>query len=151
MLEPGCALIGYTGARGEEIAAKQVGTWLEAEGIEVVYSPIDEYYVHLDLLVCMLGEKLAAVCLDATEPEVVDWLRSKQIEIVPVSFRETMGLGCNVMALGNDRVLSMAQSTVLNERLRALGFTVYDPDMSQFTLAGGGVHCLAQPLRRDPA
>ena len=65
MLEPGCALIGYTGARGEEIAARQVGTWLEAEGIEVVYSPIDEYYVHLDLLVCMLGEKLAAVCLDA--------------------------------------------------------------------------------------
>jgi N-dimethylarginine dimethylaminohydrolase len=39
----------------------------------------------------------------------------------------------------------------MNERLRALGYTVYDPDMSQFTLAGGGVHCLAQPLRRDPA
>ena len=151
LIEPGCALIGYTGTRTEEVAAKQVGGWLAAEGIEVVYAPIDEYYVHLDIMVCMLGEKLAAVCLDTTEPEVVDWLRAKRIEIVPVNFRDTMGLGCNVMALGNDRVLSVAQSAELNDRLRALGFTVYDPDLSQFLLAGGGVHCLAQPLRRDPA
>jgi len=28
---------------------------------------------------------------------------------------------------------------------------VYDPDMSQFQLAGGGVHCLCQPLARAPA
>lgn len=151
MIEPGCALIGYTGVRSEEIGARQVGDWLAAEGVEVMYAPIDEYYVHIDLLVCMLGEKLAAVCVDAIEPEIVDWLRAKRIEIVPVGFRDTMGLGCNVMSLGNDRVLSMAQSGELNERLRALGFTVYDPDMSQFQLAGGGVHCLAQPLRRDPA
>jgi N-dimethylarginine dimethylaminohydrolase len=151
LIEPGCALIGYTGARGEEMAAKQVGGWLAAEGIDVMYAPIDEYYVHIDVMVCMLGEKLAAVCVDAAEPEIVDWLRARRIEIVPVGFRDTIGLGCNVMSLGRDRVLSVAQSGALNERLRALGFTVYDPDMSQFVLAGGGVHCLAQPLRRDPA
>jgi N-dimethylarginine dimethylaminohydrolase len=81
----------------------------------------------------------------------VDWLRARKIEIVPVSFRDTMGLGCNVVALGNDRVISVAQSPELNARLRALGFTVYDPDLGQFLLAGGGVHCMAQPLRRDPA
>lgn len=151
LIEPGAALIGYTGSRSEEVAARQVGDWLAAEGLEVMYAPIDEYYVHIDIMVCMLGEKLAAVCVEVTEPEVVDWLRAKRIEIVPVGFRDTMGLGCNVMSLGGDRVLSVAQSAALNERLRALGFTVYDPDMSQFVLAGGGVHCLAQPLRRDPA
>jgi N-dimethylarginine dimethylaminohydrolase len=150
LIEPGCVLIGYTGLRGEEVAARQVGGWMEREGLEVKYAPIDEFYVHIDLMVCMLAEKLAALCLDTTEPDVVDWLRSKRIEIVPVSFRDTMGLGCNVVALGNDRVLSVAQSADLNARLRALGFTVYDPDMSQFLLAGGGVHCMCQPLRRDP-
>ena len=36
-------------------------------------------------------------------------------------------------------------------KMRAAGFEVYDPDMTMFTRAGGGVHCLAQPLRRDPA
>src|SRR5262245_37905916 len=151
MIEPGCVLIGYTGLRGEEVAARQVGGWMEAEGIEVHYAPIDEYYVHIDLMVCMLAEKLAAVCLDTTEPDVVDWLGGRGIEIVPVSFRDTMGLGCNVVALGDDRVLSVAQSAELNSKLRALGFEVFDPDMSQFLLAGGGVHCMCQALRRDPA
>jgi N-dimethylarginine dimethylaminohydrolase len=30
-----------------------------------------------------------------------------------------------------------------------MGFEVYDPDVSMFTKGGGGVHCMAQPLRRD--
>ena len=71
MIEPDTALIGYTGGRGEEIAAKQVGGWMEAEGFEVKYAPIDEFYVHIDLMVCMLAPKLAAVCLDTTDPEIV--------------------------------------------------------------------------------
>ncbi len=102
-------------------------------------------------MVCMLAEKLAAVCLDTTEPGIVSWLTSKGIDIVPVSFRDTMALACNVVALGGDRVLSTAASADLNAKLRALGFEVYDPDMSMFTKAGGGVHCMAQHLRRDAA
>ena len=31
-----------------------------------------------------------------------------------------------------------------------LGFEVFAPDMSMFTLGGGGVHCLCQALHRDP-
>jgi len=124
---------------------------MQDEGIEVLYAPIDEYYVHIDLMVCMLAEKLCAVCLDTTAPEVVGWLKDRKIEIVPVGFRETMALGCNVVALGGDRVLSTTAAPELNSKLRALGFTVYEPDISQFQLAGGGVHCMCQPLRRDPA
>ena len=150
MLEPGVVLIGYTGMRGEEVAARQVGGWMTDEGLEVKFAPIDEYFVHIDLMVCMLAEKLAAVCLDTTDPDIVRWIEGRGIEIVPVGFRETMALGCNVVALGGDRVLSTTAAPELNERLRALGFEVYDPDMSQFQLAGGGVHCMCQPLRRDP-
>ncbi len=151
IIEPGCVLIGYTGFRCEEVSAKQVGGWFEKEGWEVKYAPIDSFYVHIDLMVVMLAEKLAAVCLDTTEPEIVDWLKAKKIEIVSVSFQDTMALGCNVMALGKDRVLSPAHSKDLNAKLRARGFTVYDPEMTMFTRAGGGIHCMAQPLRRDPA
>jgi arginine deiminase len=32
-----------------------------------------------------------------------------------------------------------------------MGFTVYDPDVTMFTLGGGGVHCMCQALRREPA
>ncbi len=151
MVVPGAVLIGYTGGRGEEVAARQVAGWMEAEGIEVTFAPIDEFYVHIDLMVCMLAPGLAAVCLDTTPDDIVAWLRAKGVEIVPSSFRETMGLGCNVVALGNDRVVSCSFATELNAKLRALGFEVYDPCVDQFLWAGGGVHCMAQPLRRDPA
>jgi N-dimethylarginine dimethylaminohydrolase len=62
-----------------------------------------------------------------------------------------MDLGVNLVSLGNDRILSMASSSALNEQLKAMGFEVYAPDMSMFTLGGGGVHCLSQALRRDLA
>ena len=150
MIEPGSVLIGYTGVRSEKRAAMQVGGWMEREGWEVKYAPIDEFYVHIDLMVCMLAPKCAAVCLDTTEPDVIDWLKSKRIEMIPVGFRDTMALACNVVALGNDRVLSTAGAVNLNAKLRAHGFEVYDPEMTMFTKAGGGVHCMAQPLRRQP-
>ena len=151
VIEPGCVLIGYCGERTQQQSAEQVGGWLEAEGWEVLLEPIAEHYVHIDLMVCMLAPKLAAVCLDTTSDRVLGWLRAKKIELIPVSYRDTMKLGCNVVALGDDRVLSTAESKDLNAKLRALGFTVYDPDVSMFTMGGGGVHCMCQALRRDPA
>ena len=150
LIEPGSVLIGYTDHRSEACAAMQVGGWMENEGWEVKYAPIDEFYVHIDLMVCMLAPKCAAVCLDTTPDDVLDWLRQKKIEMIPVSFRDTMNLECNVVALGNDRVLSSAAATNLNSKLRAAGFEVYDPELTMFTNAGGGVHCMSQPLRRDP-
>ncbi len=151
VIEPGSVLIGYCGERTQEPAARQVAEWVAAEGWEVRLQPIAEHYVHIDLMVCMLAPKLAAVCPDTTDDAVVEWLQGKGIELVPVSYRDTMKLGCNVVALGNDRVISTSESTDLNARLRALGFTVYDPDVTMFTLGGGGVHCMCQSLRRDPA
>ena len=149
IIGPGVVLIGYTGFRCEEVAAREIGGWMEQEGWEVKYAPMDSFYVHIDLMVCMLAEKLAAVCLDTTDPQIVRWLKSMGIEIVPVSFRDTMNLGCNVVSLGRDRVLSTADSLDLNQRLRSLGFEVFDPDISMFARAGGGAHCMAQPLRRE--
>ncbi len=150
IIEPGCVLIGWCGERTQEQSAEQVRNWFEREGWEVRIAPIAEHYVHVDLMVCMLAEKLCAVCLETTDPEIVDWLRDKKIEIVPVNYQDTMALACNVMSLGRDSVLAPAHATDLIDKLKALGFKVYDPDVDVFTRGGGGVHCMAQSLRRDP-
>ena len=97
------------------------------------------------------GAGVAAVCVDSTDPEIVRWLRDKKIELIEVPFQDTIALGCNVVALGNDRVLLPQKSEFLKEQLRARGFEIYDPDVSMITRGGGGVHCMCQPLRRDPA
>ena len=152
VIEPGCVLIGWEGDEGrtQEQGAIQVKDWFEAEGWEVRLIDIDPFYVHIDLMVVMIAPKLAAVCLESTDPEVVDWLKAKGIEIIPVPFQDTLALGCNVVSLGDDRVLLPAESKHLKAKLKALGFTVYDPDLSMITQGGGGVHCMCQSLRRDP-
>jgi N-dimethylarginine dimethylaminohydrolase len=152
VIEPGTVLIGWEGddGRSQEQSALQLKTWFEAEGWEVKLTDIDPFYVHIDLMVVMLAPKLAAVCLESTDPDVVEWLRSKSIEIVAVPFKDTLDLGCNVVALGNDRILLPEKSRVLKEKARALGLEIYDPDVSMITPGGGGVHCMCQALRRDP-
>ncbi len=152
IIEPGCVLIGWEGVEGrsQESAALQIKSWFDKEGWEVVLIDIDPFYVHIDLMVVMIAPKLAAVCLESTDPDIVRWLSGKNIEIIPVPFPDTLALGCNVVALGNDRVLLPRKSQYLKEQLRARGFEIYDPEVEMITFGGGGVHCMCQPLRRDP-
>jgi len=65
-----------------------------------------------------------------------------------VPYRATMQLGCNILSLGGDRVISAQGSQDLNAALRAEGLTVLDPALSLFTAGGGGPHCLTCPLSR---
>ena len=150
VIEEGCVLIGCGGARTQEEGARQVASWFEKEGWEVRLAFIDEYYVHIDLMVVPIAEKLTAVCLACTDPAIVKWLRGKGHDIIDVPFQQTMALGCNVVALGEDRVLLPAASKTLKEKVKALGFTIYDPELDMITQGGGGVHCMCQSLVRDP-
>lgn len=149
VIEEGCLLIGCGGARTQEEGARQVAGWFEAEGWEVRLAFIDEYYVHIDLMVVPVAEKLTAVCTTCTEPGIVDWLRAKGHEIIDVPFQDTMALGCNFMSLGGDRVIAPASSTTLIAALRARGFEVAAIEMSEISKTGGGIHCMAQALRRE--
>ena len=151
VIEPGCVLIGCGGERTQDEAVQQVKGWFEKEGWEVKPTYFDPFYVHIDLMVVMIAEKLAAVCLETTAPDVVAWLKAKKIEIIPVPFQDTVTLGCNVMSLGKDRVIAPKHSRTLIEALKARGFTVAEMDMSEISKTGGGIHCMAQALRREEA
>lgn len=151
IIEPGRVLIGHCGERSEKEGSEQVAEFVRAEGWEAVVAPISREFVHMDGLIVPLAEKLAVACIDAMEPWLVDIVKGWGIEIVDVSYREAKNLGVNLVALGDNKVLSMAGATDLNAKMRALGFEVYDPDMSMFTLGGGGVHCLSQALCREDA
>ncbi len=150
ILEPGTVLIGYCGERSEQAGSEQVAEFVRREGWDVEVAPIPALFVHMDGLVVPLDRKLVVTCLDALEGWVIDWLKKKGFDFVDVGFNEAKDLGVNLVALGNKKVLSMASSVNLNQKLRDLGYQVFAPDMSMFTLGGGGVHCMCQALKRDP-
>ena len=80
--------------------------------------------------------------------EVLNRLKAKGHEIIDVPFQDTMALGCNFMSLGRDRVIAPTSSKTLIEQLRARGFEVAAVDTAEISKTGGGIHCMAQSLKR---
>ncbi len=150
VLRPGVAACGYSGERSIEPAVRQLQSWFEAEGWELYSYAFDPHFLHLDVQMGMLAEGLAVVCVEAVEPELVAWLKSRGIRAIPIPYGDAMQLGSNVVALGNGRVMVPASSRNLIAACRAEGLTVYDPDVAMIGNGGGAVHCTCQPLRRDP-
>jgi N-dimethylarginine dimethylaminohydrolase len=150
IVEPGAMLIGAGEERTQHVAARQLAGWMEEDGWEVRIEPIPSRYVHIDALCAILGEQLAAVCTDVASVALVAWMREKGFELIEFSAEAALRLAGNAISLGGERVLSSPAGAELNEALRARGLEVYAPDLSMFTLGGGGAHCLAQPLRREP-
>ncbi|MGB0852147.1 MAG: dimethylarginine dimethylaminohydrolase family protein [Pikeienuella sp.] len=148
VIEEGCVLIGCGEARTNEAGARQVAGWFEDEGWEVRLAFIDEYYVHIDLMVVPIAEQLTAVCVACTDPAIVEWLKAKGHEIIDVPFQDTMALGCNMMSLGNGKIIAPESSQTLIGQLRARGFEVAAVDTAEISKTGGGIHCMAQSLRR---
>jgi N-dimethylarginine dimethylaminohydrolase len=149
IVEPGAMLIGAGEERTQEKAARQLAGWMQDDGWEVRIEPIPSRYMHIDLLCAILAEKLAAICVEAVSSGLLGWLRGKGIDLVEVSVEDAFRLGGNAISLGGERILSSAAGAELNDALRARGLAVHDPDLSMFTLGGGGAHCLGQALRRE--
>jgi N-dimethylarginine dimethylaminohydrolase len=149
IVEPGSVMIGSGETRTQEAAARQLAGWFEEDGWEARVQPFPERYVHIDVLVAVLGEKLAAVCAEVLPASAVQWLRDKGFDLIEVSADQAFTLGVNGISLGEDRVISATGAVDLNAALRARGIEVIELDLSMFTLGGGGAHCLGQALRRE--
>lgn len=150
IIRPGLLLVGHSGERTDEAGARQFADWFEAAGWEVRLQPFPEHFLHLDVLFSMVTDGLALACVDVLDDDLLDWLRERQIRLVPVSYKDVMRLCCNVLSLGGERVLSASHATDVNAALRAEGLEVIETPLDLFTAGGGGVHCLTMPLRRDP-
>jgi arginine deiminase len=151
IVEPGVVLIGAGEERTEHEAARQLAAWFGGQGWEARVEPIPGRFVHIDVLVSILADRLAAVCVEVVSAGLVGWLRERGFELLDVPAADALRLGVNAISLGAGRVLSGAGASGLNEALRARGLEVLAPQLDAFTLGGGGAHCLGQALRREPA
>jgi len=103
---------------------------------------------HLDNNFGPLADKLAIVNIDAVPDYFIGMLDGLGWELIKVSGEYGRTCEINVLALGEDRVLSF-RGNRLNDAMKAHGLKVYDPDYSIFIAHGGGIHCSTFELERE--
>ena len=150
IVRPGLLIIGHSGVRTNRRGAEQFAGWFQEHGWETRLKEFPEHFLHLDVLFCMATDRIAVACIDVLGEEFADMLTTHGIDIVAATYSEVMAMSCNLLALGDNRVISPAHSTRINAELRARGVTVIDPPLDVFARGGGSIHCMTMPLHREP-
>jgi N-dimethylarginine dimethylaminohydrolase len=151
VLRPGLLVIGCSGVRTDDQGANQLASWFADEGWECVVVPFDDHFCHLDVLFSMVADGLALSFPGGLPTDFVRLVGDRGIRLVEVSYEEAVAIQANVLALGDDRVVSPSGHAAVNARLRAEGLDVLEPDLSEIVKGGGSAHCTTQPLRRTLA
>ena len=147
-------LIGQ-GYRTNKAGIEQIRAILAPKGVEVIsaplpYGPGPSACLHLMSLISLLDEKTALVDLPWLAVETVELVRSRGYRFVEIDHSERDTLACNVLALGNNRLLAIEENLKTNRRLREAGFDVRTFPGSDICINGsGGPTCLTRPLFRE--
>lgn len=150
MIRPGTLLVGISGERTDAAGAAALAAIFRGKGWRVITYRFEPRHLHLDTLFCMVDRNLAVACTEMLEPAFIDQLEGLGIELLPVPHREARRLGCNLLSLGGKRVVTAGTCSRIDAELAVRGYRSIAVDLSEFTMCGGGVHCLSMPLKRDP-
>jgi N-dimethylarginine dimethylaminohydrolase len=101
------------------------------------------------MIFSVVAEKTVMLCREALPDDFLRLLAARRCETIEIPAEAVFSGSGNVLALGDGKVLSFKESKVVNEKLRAAGFEVFDPPLSQFVASGTGPHCLSFELVRD--
>jgi N-dimethylarginine dimethylaminohydrolase len=146
-------LIGH-GYRTNASGIEQMRALLASKGVDVVsaplpYGPGPSACLHLMSLISLLDERTALVDLPWLAVETVELLRARGFSFIEIDDSERDTLACNVLALGEKRLLAIEENRKTNERLRQAGFDVCTFPGSELCINGsGGPTCLTRPLLR---
>ena len=142
------------GYRTNAAGISQVRGLLVSKGIEVIsaplpYGPGPSACLHLMSLISLLDEQTALVDLSWLAVETVELLQTRGYRFLEIDPSERETLACNVLSLGEKRLLALEENVTTNAKLRAAGFDVRTFPGSELCINGsGGPTCLTRPLLR---
>jgi N-dimethylarginine dimethylaminohydrolase len=152
-LDPKTLLVGH-GFRTNAAGIAQMRALLVPEGVEVISAPLPyaagpSCCLHLMSLISLLDERTVLVDLPWLAVETVELLKARGVQFIEIDDSERETLACNVLALGDKRLLAIEQNRKTNDRLREAGFDVRTFPGDELCINGsGGPTCLTRPLLR---
>ena len=152
-LDSSTLLIGQ-GYRTNPAGIAQMRALLQPHGVEVMSAPLPHgrgpsACLHLMSLMSLLDEQTALVDLPWLAVETVELLQSHGYRLVELEYSERDTLACNVLSLGDKRLLALEENQKTNQKLRHAGFDVRTFAGTELCVNGaGGPTCLTRPLLR---
>jgi N-dimethylarginine dimethylaminohydrolase len=146
-------LIGHS-YRTNAAGIAQMRSLLAAKGIEVIAAPLPHgagpsTCLHLMSLISLLDEHTALVDLPWLAVETVELLKARNYQFVEIEYSERETMACNVLALGEKRLLALEENAKTNAKLHAAGLDVRTFPGTELCLnGGGGPTCLTRPILR---
>jgi N-dimethylarginine dimethylaminohydrolase len=142
------------GYRTNRAGIEQIRALLSPKNVEVLsaplpYGPGPSACLHLMSLMSMLDEQTILVDLPRLAVETVELLKGRGFRLLQIDYSERDSLACNVLALGNKRLIAIEENAKTNQRMRDAGFEVRTFPGSEICINGaGGPTCLTRPLLR---
>lgn len=152
-LDPRTLLVGR-GYRTNSEGIAQLRSLLAPKDIKVISAALPHSggpatCLHLMSLMSLLDAHTTLVDLPWLAVETVELLKSHEFNFIEIDSSERETLACNVLALGEKRLLALEENVKTNEKLRAAGFDVRTFPGSELCInGGGGPTCLTRPLLR---
>lgn len=152
-LDASTLLVGH-GYRTNAQGIQQMRGLLKPKGVEVLSASLPHgagpsACLHLMSLISLLDERTALVDLPWLAVETVELLRARGYDFIEIDYSERETLACNVLSLGEKRLLALEENAKTNQKLRAAGFDVRAFPGSELCINGsGGPTCLTRPLLR---
>ncbi|MGD8376187.1 MAG: arginine deiminase family protein [Acidobacteriota bacterium] len=153
-LDPATLLAGR-GYRTNPDGIEQLREMLEPDGVTVVEAALPHgegpgACLHLMSLMSVLDDTTLLVDLSALAVPTVELLRGRGRRLLAIDPAERGTMACNVLALGDGRLLALEENPRTNRGLREAGFDVRTfPGSELAQNGGGGPTCLTRPLHRD--
>ncbi len=135
--------------RSDEEGVREIKEQLEPLGYRIIAVPLNPVYLHLDMCFNVVDEHLAVAYIEGLPVEFRKQLKEMEIELIGVREEAIFLHGCNLQALGDHRVLSLARNEKVNKELRDHGMRVIELPITEILKAGGGPHCMTFPLIRE--
>jgi len=152
-LDSSTLLVGE-GYRTNRAGIGQMRALFAAKNVEVISAPLPygsgpSACLHLMSLVSMLDEHTILVDLPWLAVETVELLKARGFRLIEIEYSERDTLACNVLALGQRRLIAIEENRKTNQRMREAGFDVRTFPGSEICIKGaGGPTCLTRPLLR---
>jgi|SRR5699024_4780556 len=147
-LDEHTAAIG-TGIRTDIVGVRQLANTLSDFDIELIPVDFNEEYLHLDMIMNVIGEKTAVICEEALPATFVNYLKEKNFTLINVTREDVFLHKCNLLSVGDNTIISHNQAEDVNEQLRELGFKVIQLNLKEVLKSGGGPRCMSFPLLRE--